>query len=291
MITIQNGSLVKNPATDLEQSFIGQEVSFDIAELYNPNSYNNQITCHIHFGDKDYYKDTNFYFGKQGSNGTNGTDVIAKISYAGPDYDNILHYQPLTLYTQKINQTVQGMLNVGPKKLSETIQLASNGNSQNNEGDNLKVELFQKEELIGESNYAAGYPRWTVAGNASETSNTSSKLFEMANSKLSWNPTFKNDDNSRFRGQNFRASIQLKPNQDKGEEIGAMYYAYFSLPMIEYTEDVRPATNLMSKENRIIINNDSCLNEVVYNAAGRNHIYNHNHGLKLSNLPKDCTIY
>ena len=109
-----------NPATNLLQLIKGHEVNFDIAKIYDPNAYSNQITCHVSFGGKDYYKDTNFYFGKQGSNGTNGTDVIAKIEYIGNSANDdlsILNKEPLTLYLQtktisQNNITTDKMFNV-----------------------------------------------------------------------------------------------------------------------------------------------------------------------------------
>lgn len=176
-------TLQLNPSTNLVQSYTGSEVNFTINDLYDPNAYANQITCHIHFGDVDYYKDTNFYFGKQGNNGTNGTDTVAKIEYNGIDAANILHYQPLTLYVQKkADASAQGMLNIGARTLQDNVILAKTNFSTKEDEGILKVAIYQKETLIGPDNYKTGYPKWNIAGNASETRNNTSKFFEIASS-------------------------------------------------------------------------------------------------------------
>lgn len=159
--------LIENPSTKLIQSFIGYELDFDIAELYDPNAYANQITCHIEFGGEHYYKDTNFYFGKQGSNGTNGTDVVAKIEYHGEDFSNILHYQPLTLYVQN----EQGKFNVDTNGLQNSLLL----NAENR----LKLAVYQKGELLSDELYGTGFPKWNIAGNAKALINDIGRFFEL----------------------------------------------------------------------------------------------------------------
>jgi hypothetical protein len=154
-------TLQLNPSTNLIQSYVGPEANFTINELYDPDAYANQITCHVHFNGKDYNKDTNFYFGKQGNNGTNGTDTIAKIEYNNEDTTNILHYQPLTLYIQKNeDNSAKGMLNVGARRLQDNIVFATTDFSyQENTDSVLKLSVYQKETLIGPNNYKMGYPK------------------------------------------------------------------------------------------------------------------------------------
>lgn len=54
-----------NPRTNLMQSYIGHEFNFSISDIYDPDAYANQITCHVYFRDKDFYKDTNFILEKK----------------------------------------------------------------------------------------------------------------------------------------------------------------------------------------------------------------------------------
>lgn len=276
-------TLQLNPSTNLVQSYTGSEVNFTINDLYDPNAYANQITCHIHFGDVDYYKDTNFYFGKQGNNGTNGTDTVAKIKYNGIDAANILHYQPLTLYVQKkTDGSAQGMLNIGARTLQDNIILAKTNFSTKEDEGILKIAIYQKETLIGSNNYKAGYPKWNIAGNANEINNNTSKFFEIASSmedtRLVWHYDYNQDKN--YRMQNIKVSVQLTDDQ--------MYYAFFSLPIIEYEPSVLEI-NALLPINRISIDKDFYLNEIVYNQDGRNPVYNHNQGLKLYNIPSNIT--
>lgn len=276
-------TLQLNPSTNLVQSYTGSEVNFTINDLYDPNAYANQITCHVHFGDVDYYKDTNFYFGKQGNNGTNGTDTVAKIEYNGVDAANILHYQPLTLYVQKkADASAQGMLNIGARTLQDNVILAKTNFSTKEDEGILKIAIYQKETLIGPDNYKTGYPKWNIAGNASETRNNTGKFFEIASStediRLIWHYDYNQDKN--YRMQNIRTSVQLTDDQ--------MYYAFFSLPIIEYEPSILEV-NALLPINRISIDKDFYLNEIVYNQDGRNPVYNHNQGLKLYNIPSNIT--
>ena len=287
-----NETLVENSVSQLIQSYHARECNFGIQEIYNPNYYNNQITCHISFNNIDLYKDTNFYFGKIGNNGTNGTDVVAKIEYAQTDDVNLLHYEPLTLYVQK-GQENKAKFNVRDAdgnlnnlQLTKTL-VNSSGNSL------LKLALYQKNILLGEESYATGYPRWNIAGNAYTSNLTSTnnigKFFELnstlaadssgISNLLTWNYNFQND-NKHFRIQNIQAEVKVK--------TGETYYAYFSLPIIEYEE----GQNLHIKlhKDTIAIDKSTYLNEIVYNADGRNPIYNHNAGLKLINLPEEAIV-
>lgn len=290
-------TLVENSASQLLQSYYARECNFGIQEIYNPSYYNNQITCHISFNDIDLYKDTNFYFGKVGNNGTNGTDFVAKIEYAKDDDVNLLHYEPLTLYVQKGNgnkakfnvRDADGNLN-NFQSMKTLINLNTSTSPSEDKG-LLKLVLYQKNIPLGEESYALGYPRWNIAGNAYASgltsSNNTGKFFELTSTlsaggvlnSLTWNYDFQND-NKHFRIQNLQAEVKVL--------TGETYYAYFSLPIIEYEE----GQNLPLKlhKDTIAIDKPTYLNEIVYNADGRNPIYNHNAGLKLINLPEGATV-
>ena len=278
-----------NPRTNLMQSYIGHEFNFSISDIYDPDAYANQITCHVYFRDKDYYKDTNFYFGKEGSNGTNGTDVVAKRDYRGTDLNHILHDEPLLLYVQKNenNEEIKGAFNtnIDTKGLESPIQLVS---TPENDYDALKVTLYKKGEQISSNQYKASFPRWSISGNNTDTGNTVAKFFKWDKDALtlSWSYNFQNGKD-KFRGQILRASVQLPA--EKANESDPMYYAYFTLPIIEYEQDINVKS--LVRHNRITIDKNKYLNEVVYNADGRNPIFNHNQGLKLLNLPENAIIY
>lgn len=287
--------LVLNPATQQEQLLKGDTCIFDIAKLYNPNAQNNQITCHANFNNIDVYTDTKFYFGKVGSNGTNGTDMVSKISYDGNDNYFVLNSQPLTLYVQKnapiANSTdnttaTQAMFNVpdsdGDNNLKITQDITSNQDITSKQV--LKVHLYQKGEEIDEANFAVGYPRWNLAGNANGATNNTGKYFILdKGNKITWDFT-ENDDKKHLLLQNIKSEVKLK-NSDQ------VYYSFFSLPIIEYEKNPNLVIDKMLPMQRIAIEKVTYLNDVIYNADGRNPIFNHNQGLKLINLPKDSIIH
>ena len=310
----EDSYFMTNPATNLLQLIKGHEVNFNIAKIYDPNAYANQITCHVSFGGKDYYKDTNFYFGKQGNNGTNGTDVIAKIEYVGNSVNDdlsILNKEPLTLYlqTKKVlqeedsqeenvqnNITVNKMFNVDKTwwQATDPFNITWDGNNRG-----LKLFLYQKNVEITPT-----ICKWNIAGNPKEGSNDIGKYFQLQNLTLGNNKVANEiifDDTfikNKFLIQNFRAKAEVKnkdnnqTNEDQIDENDSqVYYAFYSLPIIWYEESntneeelIEDVTNLLSI-NRISIDKHFYLNEVIYNADGRNPVYNHNQGLKLINIP------
>ena len=226
--------------------------NFDIQKDYNPDYYNNQITCHISYNEINLYKETKFYFGKEGDNGTNGTDIIAKIEYArNDDYNKILQKQPVTLYTYNN----RSFINTDPIYNMRETQTLFGGAAPV-----FKVSLYQRSNKL---NYSV-LPRYSLAGNKP------SRYFKTGQN-LTW---ISNNDNLPLI-QNLKAEVQLNNSE--------IYYAFITLPIIEY--HVNPAT----QESLISIDKQYYLNEIVYNSDGRNPIYNHNKGLKL-NLPENISV-
>lgn len=279
MIISPAEGLIENPSTKLVQMYRGYGCDFDIAPLYNLDNYNNQITCHIHFGDKDLYKDTNFYFGKQGSNGTNGTDIVAKINYNGNDYNNILNTQPLTIYVQKGSNSKKDTFTLNTNTLKTDwkdtdtdLILASNNVNETNSY--LTASLYQR----GTQLFDIRSLKWNVAGNPASTSNNKGKYFNLTNNQLIFNASFNKD--KKYLWSNIKVEIE-KSNTDSTK---SSYYAFYSLPIIIY-ESNYSVSNLIN--NRIAISKNDYLNEIVYNADGHYPLYNHNQGLKLINLPSN----
>ncbi len=87
----------RDPATNQVNLVEGQKVDFTINNLYNYNAFDNQIICQATFvdlagtnEDKIFTQSTTFNFTKVGNNGTNGTDMIAKIE---PKINHSLYIQ------------------------------------------------------------------------------------------------------------------------------------------------------------------------------------------------------
>ena len=256
LIIYKDGKL--DPATNKNNIFEGTEVHFDIQKLYNYDAIDNQIICQVTIGNRVFEKETNFYFGKVGDNGTNGTDMIAKIV---PQTDDILYSeQPLTInmYNNKSFFNTQ----------SPNSSVASLSITNNNTGF-LKAELYQKSEKINISNV-----KWNIAGNTNVGSNKNGRDFKLNNNIITWQNFF--DSTHKYRQYVLKAEINYE---------NKTYYAFYSLPVIIYTQN--PSS--LSK-NRIGINKKTYLKDILYNTDGRNPIYSHNQGLELINIPYNCTI-
>ena len=232
---------------------------FSIKDEYDPNCYNNQITCRITFNDNILYKDTRFYFGKEGSNGTNGTDIVAKIEYArNNDYNNLLQKEPVTLYTYEN----KSFLNTEPAYNMQTSQIIFGNENLKSINSIFEVSLYQRSNKLSYSSL----PIYSLAGNYD------SKYFNTG-LNLVWNGNKNNKDLPLI--QNIKAEVQFNESET--------YYAFVSLPIIEYK------VNPIEQNELISINKQYYLNEIMYNNDGRNPIYNHNQGLKL-NLPDNIAI-
>lgn len=277
-LIISSSTLGQNPFDNDRISLdSNSQCAFTIVESYNEDKLNNQILCRVTLNGEVIQATTDFYFGKVGSNGTNGTDMVAKIV---PVQDKqILNTQPIILYRYNNGNNV--VFNTGTIN-SSTVFLANSDSSKNRI---FKAKLYQKNEEIAENNFSV---RWNIAGNPQTTSNTFSRYMRLAsalsgstwNSSLRWDETFNKptEDADYIKYQpiyTLRAQITY---QDKD------YYAFYSLPVIYYNSTTIPAYN------RIAINKSTLLKEVVYNADGRNPIYNHNQGVEIINIPKDAII-
>ena len=72
--------MVINPANDRIEWFDQAVYPLDIEESYDYQALNNQVTCIVTYAGVEYQRDSNLLFTKIGENGTNGTDVVCKIS-------------------------------------------------------------------------------------------------------------------------------------------------------------------------------------------------------------------
>jgi hypothetical protein len=130
---------------------------FNIADLYNSNAINNQITCHINFNGEDYYKQTGLFFRKIGENGSNGTDITVHIKPTSTT--PLLDTQPLTLYTAFENseegEKLKGFLNDGYKNenFKESIIIGIDSLKESEEISALTVDIVQKGQLLTSDSY------------------------------------------------------------------------------------------------------------------------------------------
>lgn len=273
--------LVENPATKLREiDNTSIELVFDIAEFYNEEYQNNQVTCQIVFNGETISKDTNLLFTKIGENGTNGTDIVAKIipkniRWVGDSLANgntILDKEPLTLYSSSNGTRLT--LNNGKTSFNQNgvhqFELVPSS---------LSAHLYLKNEEIPSTNIKT---IWNVAGSTQTTQNNNGKYIRVENttdisgfinSQVIWDTT-SDSVNKLFENYILKAKMRYEEKE---------YYAFYPLCVIKYIGDL-PASN------RLSIDKKTLLKEIMYNADGRNPIYNHSQGVKINNLPTGAYI-
>lgn len=318
--------LVENPATKLREiDNTSTELVFDIAEFYNEEYQNNQVTCQIVFNGETISKDTNLLFTKVGENGTNGTDIVARIipkniRWIGDSLANgntILDKEPLTLYSSSNGTRLT--LNNGKTSFNQSglhqFELVPSS---------LSAHLYLKNEEIPSTNIKTV---WNVAGSTQTTQNNNGKYIRVENtadisgfinSKVIWN-TESDSANKPFEnyilkvkmeyGEKYSKTSDKIPSNSKNyytkndnntysradvskgfdadtlyyEKSVKEYYAFYPLCIIKYIED-------LPTYNRLSIDKKTLLKEIMYNADGRNPIYNHTQGVKINNLPTEAYI-
>ena len=79
IVTPREGMII-NPATNLEEWYAQAIYPLDIEDSYDYQATTNQVTCIVTYQGVEYQRDSDLFFTKVGENGTNGTDVVCKIS-------------------------------------------------------------------------------------------------------------------------------------------------------------------------------------------------------------------
>lgn len=234
-----------NPSNDIAQVYRGDMAGFEIKESYDYSALNNQITCEVQYDSIKISKDTEFYFGKIGDNGTNGTDVVASIQpwVTGSKLDN----EPLTLI-----KTTHG-------------SYWNSGLAFNEATTPLELKLYRRNSYIDPAEYKN--PKWTMAGGA-----TKSKVFAASASET--NPhlgilTTNNNTAGKYTNCIVKAEAKLAKVDGSGET--QTHYAFYPVPVIEYTSNAAIFDIAIDKKHT--------LKQIIYNADGRNPMYNENQGV------------
>lgn len=90
LLVVPAEGMVINPATDLLEIYTERIFPTAIKDSYDYQALNNQITCIVTYNGQEWSYETDFLFTKVGENGTNGTDVVCKISPVNPPDDSLL---------------------------------------------------------------------------------------------------------------------------------------------------------------------------------------------------------
>lgn len=234
--------LKENPGSGLLQWYAEQTAPVVIADVYDYNALDNQIKCIVVYDTITYVKDTEFYFGKIGDNGTNGTDVVAKIE---PWVEgSILDDQPLTLI------------------IEDRVAKWNSGLVFNEATTPLELRLYRRGQYIDSGEYKN--VKWTMAGGATKSSRFAASASDAA-------PHLAHIFSGTGKYSNYIVKGEAKLTKVDGSNETQTHYAFYPLPVIEYEKG-------MSIYN-ISINKDKTLKHILYNADGRNPLYNENQGV------------
>lgn len=197
MIVVPTKSMTMNNANNKIEWYIEEIFPLEIANDYDYQALNNQVTAIVSYKDQEYKQDTTLLFTKIGENGTNGTDIVAKIS------------PRLETANNELLAIITGKGDVCYNDIAST-PLTSQTNLP------LQFDLYQRNTKLALDKK----PKWSIAG----ASNQSKFLYnpDTQTSQLGWS---QEKTERKFRYQIVKADIEYENNN---------YYAFYPMPVIEY---------------------------------------------------------
>lgn len=197
MIVVPTKSMTMNNANNKIEWYIEEIFPLEIANDYDYQALNNQVTAIVSYKDQEYKQDTTLLFTKIGENGTNGTDIVAKISPRLKTVNNEL----LAIVTGKGDAYYN---DIASTPLTSQTNLP------------LQFDLYQRNTKLALDKK----PKWSIAG----ASNQSKFLYnpDTQTSQLGWS---QEKTERKFRYQIVKADIEYENNN---------YYAFYPMPVIEY---------------------------------------------------------
>lgn len=197
MIVVPTKSMTMNNANNKIEWYIEEIFPLEIANDYDYQALNNQVTAIVSYKDQEYKQDTTLLFTKIGENGTNGTDIVAKISPRLKTANNEL----LAIVTGKGDAHYN---DIASTPLTSQTNLP------------LQFDLYQRNTKLALDKK----PKWSIAG----ASNQSKFLYnpDTQISQLGWS---QEKTERKFRYQIVKADIEYENNN---------YYAFYPMPVIKY---------------------------------------------------------
>jgi len=250
IVTPGTESMTINPVTSKAEWCTSEMYPLAIEADYNYQALNNQIKCIVTYYGQEYTEYTNFLFTKVGENGTNGTDMVAKIS---PTSDSpILDMELLALEINVANDGKESYAWNTGQAITEKV---------------LDFSLFQRNEEV-----TVGTVDWTISGGTGNNN----KYMTVSNGIVSWNST--NALSRKFRNQIVKASTKISVSDESLNRNNSEYYAFYPVPVIYYYSNLQG----QSKRYHVSIDSTKTLRSITYNADGRNPLYNKNQGISIS---------
>lgn len=197
MIVVPTKGMTMNNANNKIEWYTEEIFPLEIANDYDYQALNNQVTAIVSYKDQEYKQDTTLLFTKIGENGTNGTDIVAKISPRLKTVNNEL----LAIVTGKGDACYN---DIASTPLTSQTNLP------------LQFDLYQRNTKLALDEK----PKWSIAG----ASNQSKFLYnpDTQTSQLGWS---QEKTERKFRYQIVKADIEYEKNN---------YYAFYPMSVIEY---------------------------------------------------------
>lgn len=264
MLTIPTEGMIQNPANGLYEWYSLREYPLGIAESYDYQALNNQVTALVTYEGKEFSQETTLLFVKVGDNGTNGTDVVCRISPLDEPDDSLLAIE------MNVTKTADGSSIV-----ATSPPTWNNPSASTLSNDMLQFRAYNRNELI-----ALDRVDWSMAGNqysSGKNMSVSAGISDIDTASVNYGlnlnekglstqvvrgHTYITITNSDASGENTESEYDATVRQD--------YYAFYPVPTILY----RDAPGYIVKLDKA-----KTLKYVTYNADGRNPLYNKNQGV------------
>lgn len=244
LLVVPAHAMVMNEANNKIEYCTSEIFPTAIKKDYDYSALNNQIEAIVTYNGVEYSQFTNFFFTKIGENGTNGTDIVAKIS----PIDNSL-----------INKNSSLALEIYSKRQENKYIWNT---KQSIQDDVLQLDLFQRNEKLElndtfvawSMSYSGGTKYMSCEANGQKC-------------KINWN---EDSTSGKYLNYIIKASINYTVDGN-----ACQYYAFYPVPVIYYYNDE-------DKIYPVNIDKTKTIKSITYNADGRNPLYNKNQGIYLS---------
>ena len=233
-----------NPATELEEWYTQETYPLDIEDSYDYQATTNQVTCIVTYQGVEYQRDSDLFFTKVGENGTNGTDVVCKIS--------------------PVKEPSKGLL---------AIKTVNNANPEWNNGQGmgvvpLKFQAYNRTELLNTQTVL-----WTVSGGNGNQSRYLSIGREIGD--INWEDSGSGHRNQIVRGetefenQTYYAFYPI-PHIDynSGTDYEVIINKTWTLKSITYNADGRNPLYNKNQGLFFSLSNEATDKYVVFDALG-----------------------
>lgn len=199
LVVVPKEGMVINHSNDKIEYCTTQIFPLSIKGNYDYSALHNQLTAIVTYDGVEYTQDTDLTFTKIGENGTNGTDIVVKVS---------------PVQEPKNNEQL-------------VLEVAENGLATYNNGRTisqqaLKLDLYQRNENLAYDSTV----RWTILGGNNEST---SKFLTVSDGIVTYAAE---RQTAKFRNQIIKANIKYKVGDTSYD-----YYGFYPLPIVYYHVD------------------------------------------------------